>query len=131
MRASIYRRISFRNQHWGSIDRTGSHGYLASISFFSHPSPLDQPDYGQPSGHLALGMEPIRDDVMKQKPKPKEEGIFAHGYGIRIVLQGIYVRGSYFGRIHAGLGSYRRTGGSKDDGLYGFWPYLEPFMPLT
>lgn len=37
---------------------------------------------------IALGMEPIRDDVMKQKPKPKEEGIFAHGYGIRIVLQG-------------------------------------------
>lgn len=38
---------------------------------------------------IALGMEPIRDDVMKQKPKPKEEGIFAHGYGIRIVLQGV------------------------------------------
>lgn len=37
---------------------------------------------------IALGMEPIRDDVMKQKPKPKEEGIFAHGYGIRIVIQG-------------------------------------------
>jgi Ca2+-transporting ATPase len=38
---------------------------------------------------IALGMEPIRDDVMKQKPKPKEEGIFAHGFGIRILLQGV------------------------------------------
>lgn len=37
---------------------------------------------------IALGMEPIRDDVMRQKPKPKEEGIFAHGYGIRILFQG-------------------------------------------
>ncbi len=38
---------------------------------------------------IALGMEPVRDDVMTQKPKPKEEGIFANGYGLRIVLQGL------------------------------------------
>ena len=37
---------------------------------------------------IALGMEPVEDDVMKQKPKPKEEGLFAHGLGIKIVLQG-------------------------------------------
>lgn len=68
---------------------------------------------------IALGMEPIRDDVMKQKPKPKEERDFCPWLWNPDCASGIYVRGSYFGRIHAGLGSYRRTGGSKDDGLYG------------
>lgn len=38
---------------------------------------------------IALGMEPVEKDVMDKKPKPKDEGIFAHGLGIRIVLQGI------------------------------------------
>ena len=37
---------------------------------------------------IALGMEPVEDDVMKQKPKPKDEGLFAHGLGLKIVLQG-------------------------------------------
>ncbi len=37
---------------------------------------------------IALGMEPVESDVMKQKPKPKNEGIFAHGLGVRVVLQG-------------------------------------------
>ncbi|MBS6196090.1 MAG: calcium-translocating P-type ATPase, PMCA-type [Clostridiales bacterium] len=38
---------------------------------------------------IALGMEPVEKDVMEQKPKPKDESIFAHGYGVRIILQGI------------------------------------------
>ncbi len=38
---------------------------------------------------IALGMEPVEDDIMDKKPKPKNEGIFAHGLGIRVVLQGI------------------------------------------
>ena len=37
---------------------------------------------------IALGMEAVEPGVMTQKPKPKKEGIFAHGYGIQIVLQG-------------------------------------------
>lgn len=37
---------------------------------------------------IALGMEAVEDDVMKHKPKPKNEGLFAHGLGIKIVLQG-------------------------------------------
>ncbi len=37
---------------------------------------------------IALGMEAVEADVMKQKPKPKDEGLFAHGLGIKIVLQG-------------------------------------------
>ncbi|MDD6268455.1 MAG: calcium-translocating P-type ATPase, PMCA-type [Oscillospiraceae bacterium] len=38
---------------------------------------------------IALGMEPVESDVMDRKPKPKNEGIFANGLGIRVVLQGI------------------------------------------
>lgn len=38
---------------------------------------------------IALGMEPVENDVMDKKPKPKTEGIFAHGLGIRVILQGI------------------------------------------
>lgn len=38
---------------------------------------------------IALGMEPVEKDVMNRKPKPKDEGIFANGLGVRIILQGI------------------------------------------
>ena len=38
---------------------------------------------------IALGMEKVEKDVMKQKPKPKNEGIFAHGLGIKVALQGV------------------------------------------
>lgn len=37
---------------------------------------------------IALGMEDVEADVMDKKPKPKDEGIFAHGFGIKVVLQG-------------------------------------------
>lgn len=38
---------------------------------------------------IALGMEAVESDVMQKKPKPKDESIFAHGLGVRVVLQGI------------------------------------------
>ena len=37
---------------------------------------------------IALGMEAVEKDVMSRRPKPKDEGIFAHGLGIRVVWQG-------------------------------------------
>lgn len=37
---------------------------------------------------IALGMEAVEPDIMERMPKPKNEGIFAHGMGVRIVLQG-------------------------------------------
>ena len=37
---------------------------------------------------IALGMEPVEPDIMERKPKPKNEGIFAGGLGVRVVLQG-------------------------------------------
>ena len=37
---------------------------------------------------IALGMEKVEDDIMEKKPKPKNEGLFANGLGVRVVLQG-------------------------------------------
>jgi Ca2+-transporting ATPase len=37
---------------------------------------------------ISLGMEEVERDVMDKKPKPKNEGLFAHGLGMRVVLQG-------------------------------------------
>ena len=33
-------------------------------------------------------MEPVESDVMDRKPKPKNEGLFANGLGVRVVLMG-------------------------------------------
>ena len=38
---------------------------------------------------ISLGMEKVEDTVMAQKPKPKNESLFANGFGVRIVLQGV------------------------------------------
>ena len=38
---------------------------------------------------IALGMEAVEPDIMDRAPKPKDEGLFAHGFGIRTVLQGV------------------------------------------
>ncbi len=37
---------------------------------------------------IALGMEAVESDIMQHPPKPKDEGLFAHGRGVRVVLQG-------------------------------------------
>ncbi|MBQ6716968.1 MAG: cation-translocating P-type ATPase [Clostridia bacterium] len=38
---------------------------------------------------IALGMEDVEKDVMDKKPKHKNEGLFANGYGVQIALQGV------------------------------------------
>lgn len=57
---------------------------------------------------IALGMEPVEAGVMEQKPKPKDESLFAHGFGLRIGLQGIMfgllsLIAYYFGETQTGL----------------------------
>lgn len=42
---------------------------------------------------IALGMEKIEDGVMQRKPKPKDEGIFANGLGLQVILQGFMFGG--------------------------------------
>ena len=38
---------------------------------------------------IALGMEPPARDIMKRKPRPKTEGLFAHGLARTIVIRGM------------------------------------------
>lgn len=49
---------------------------------------------------ISLGVEKVDDDIMDYKPKPKNESLFSHGFGLRIVLQGILfsiiVLGAFF-----------------------------------
>ena len=54
---------------------------------------------------IALGMEAVEKDVMLKNPKPKNEGIFAHGLGVRVVIQGfmfaaLTLIGYYIGGVH-------------------------------
>ena len=37
---------------------------------------------------IALGMEPVENDIMDERPRPKTESIFANGLGFQVVLQG-------------------------------------------
>ena len=57
---------------------------------------------------IALGMEAVDKNIMKKQPKPKDEGIFAHGLGVKVVIQGIMfasltLAGYYIGQ-YASLG---------------------------
>jgi Ca2+-transporting ATPase len=40
---------------------------------------------------IALGMEEGEADLMKREPRDDKEGIFSHGLGLNIVLQGVYI----------------------------------------
>lgn len=63
---------------------------------------------------IALGMEAVESDVMDRKPKPKNEGIFAHGLGVRVVLQGcmfaaLTLIGYYLGKTWGGTVAHGQT----------------------
>ena len=40
---------------------------------------------------LALGMEEAEDDLMKRKPRDPNEGIFAGGLGVNVIVQGVFI----------------------------------------
>ncbi len=40
---------------------------------------------------FALGMEPVEEDIMERKPRPKKEGFFANGLGMTIAWQGVMI----------------------------------------
>ena len=57
---------------------------------------------------VALGMEPVEADTMERRSKPKDEGLFAHGFGVRIILQGVMfgilaLLAYYIGETQTGL----------------------------
>ncbi len=55
---------------------------------------------------IALGMEPPADDIMSRPPRPKEEGLFAHGLARTVVVRGIMLGlascGAYWVSLLAG-----------------------------
>ena len=55
---------------------------------------------------IALGMEKPEKDIMQKPPRSKSEGLFAHGYWLRIIFQGCMFAaltlGAYFIGEHAG-----------------------------
>ncbi len=61
---------------------------------------------------IALGMENVEKDIMSHKPKPKKESLFAHGYGVRIVLQGAMFGGLAIAAFVIG----RQISGSDEGG---------------
>ena len=63
---------------------------------------------------IALGMEAVEPDIMDKKPKPKNEGIFAGGLGIRVVLQGLMFAvltlvGFHLGKVIGGTIEHGQT----------------------
>ena len=63
---------------------------------------------------IALGMEAVEPDIMDKKPKPKNEGIFAGGLGVRVVLQGLMFAvltlvGFHLGKIMGGTIEHGQT----------------------
>lgn len=61
---------------------------------------------------IALGLEPVQDDVMERSPKRRDEGLFAHGLGVRIFLQGfmfggLTLLGFYLGLLTGGVSQGR------------------------
>ena len=41
---------------------------------------------------IALGMEAVESDIMDRAPRPKNEGLFAHGFGVRLLAGGAHHR---------------------------------------
>ena len=63
---------------------------------------------------IALGMEPVESDVMDRKPKPKNEGLFANGLGVRVVLMGamfaaLSLVAFYLGKTLGGSSAFGQT----------------------
>lgn len=56
---------------------------------------------------IAVGMEAVEPDIMDKKPRPKNEGIFANGLGLSVIIQGILfaaitLAGFYIGKTVMG-----------------------------
>ncbi|MDR3052107.1 MAG: cation-translocating P-type ATPase [Oscillospiraceae bacterium] len=61
---------------------------------------------------IALGREAAETGVMHRPPRPKAEGLFAHGLGVQVALQGalfaaLTLAGFAIGRAHGGMGAGR------------------------
>ena len=67
---------------------------------------------------LALGMEKAEGELMKRKPRPTDESIFANGAGVSMVWQGIYLAAIEIAAYYAG---YYLENGSFSGIVNGVW----------
>jgi P-type Ca2+ transporter type 2C len=68
---------------------------------------------------IALGFEPAEKGVMRRKPRPKNESIFAHGLGrqiifLAVVLGLVTLAGFYYGHVAYGLEPFSDTLGLEN-----------------
>lgn len=63
---------------------------------------------------FALGFEAPEKGIMKKKPIPRDEGVFANGLGLKIVLQGIMVGGLTLAAFY--IGKYSPLAGVDAEG---------------
>ena len=73
---------------------------------------------------VSLGMEAVENDVMDVPPKPKNEGIFAHGPRTPCGASGCCVRASHLGGICHRRALCRR-GGRTYDGVHGSFAFAD------
>jgi Ca2+-transporting ATPase len=92
---------------------------------------------------IALGFEPGEPDIMRRKPRPKDESIFAHGVGARIVWRAVLLAtltliAFFYGHTAHGLNAFSDTLGIEslsrseladmigDDAVPANWDELTP-----
>lgn len=68
---------------------------------------------------IALGFEPGEPDIMRRKPRPKDESIFAHGVGTRIVWRAVLLAtvtliAFYYGHVAHNLDAFSNTLGLEN-----------------
>ena len=80
---------------------------------------------------ISLGMEAVESDVMEHRPKPKDEGIFAHGLGVQVVLQGCMFALLTLIAFVLGEAVRRQPGGRADHGVFCAVPHPDRPRPLT
>ncbi len=74
---------------------------------------------------IALGMEAPEKDIMTRTPKPKTEGLFAGGYGVQIILQGVMFAALTLGGFILGGLLTPMVAGAETFNLFGLTLNLE------
>ncbi len=78
---------------------------------------------------IALGMEPLEEGVMDAKPRPQNEGLFAHGFGVQILLQGLMFGALALGAFYIGknIGASVEVGRTMAFAVLAFSQILQAF----
>ena len=61
---------------------------------------------------IALGLEPHTDAVMRQKPRPRNEGILTRDFLVSVVVEGAVIAAAVIAAFHLGLSAGGATAGS-------------------